>query len=150
MHDNFQRFFENGGPVVVLALLFIGFALLYFLVQLVACWFVYNTALLVPAEHREIEPALAFLLLVPCLGLFMNFLIQPALSRSYKRWFAARGVTTEGDCGESIAWWHAIAGICAYVPCVPFAGLAAIVLQIVYLLRLSRLRTSARAMVAAA
>ena len=133
MHDNFQRFFENGGPVVVLALLFIGFALLYFLVQLVACWFVYNTALL-----------------VPCLGLFMNFLIQPALSRSYKRWFAARGVTTEGDCGESIAWWHAIAGICAYVPCVPFAGLAAIVLQIVYLLRLSRLRTSARAMVPAA
>src|SRR5260221_12215584 len=139
----------DGGLLTAFVLFFLGLALLHFLVQVLVCWFAYNAALLVPPEHREIEPALAFLLLVPCLGLFLNFLIQPAVARSFRRWFAARGVSTEGDCGESLAWWHAIAGICAYVPCVPFAGLAAIALQIVYLVRLARVSATARAMVPA-
>jgi hypothetical protein len=143
-------FVDDGGLAAIVVVAFLGVLLVQFLIQLVICWLVYNAALTVPPEHREIEPALAFLLLVPCLGLFLNFLIQPAVARSFKRWFAARGVTTEGDCGESLAWWHAITSVCALVPCVPFVGLTAIVLQIIYLLRLSRVRSTARAMVPAA
>jgi hypothetical protein len=143
--------FHDGGDLAALALFaFLGVLLVHFLIQALICWFVYNAALDIPAEHREIEPALAFLLLVPCLGLFLNFLIQPAIARSFKRWFASRGVTSEGDCGESIAWWYAITSVCALVPCVPFVGLAAIVLQVVYLVRLARVRSTARAMVPAA
>ena len=139
-------FLHDGGLAAFLVFLFLGVLLLYFLIQLFVCWCVYNAALTVPSEHREIEPALAFLLLVPCLGMFLNFLIQPAVARSYKRWFAARGVTNQGDCGESVAWWHAITSVCALVPCVPLAGMAAIVLQIIYLLRLSRVSAAGRAL----
>jgi hypothetical protein len=137
---------DPGGLAAIGLALFFGALLLGYLVQLLVCWFVYNAALPIPAEHREIQPALAFLLLVPVAGTFLNFLVQPAVSRSYKRWFAARGVTTEGDCGENLAWWYAIAGICAWVPCLPFAGLAALVLQILYLVRLGRVRAAGRAL----
>jgi len=131
----------HGGDFVPAALiLFLGLLVLGYLVQVLLSWFVYNAALLIPAEHREIQPALALLLLVPVVGTFLNFLIQPAVARSYRRWFAARGVTSAGDCGESLAWWYAILGICAWVPCLPLAGLAAIVLQTLYLLRLLRVR----------
>jgi hypothetical protein len=143
------HFMDDGGLLALVFFFFLGVLLLHFLIQVLICWFVYNAALAVPPEHREIEPALAFLLLVPCIGLFLNFLIQPAVARSFKRWFAARGVTTEGDCGESLAWWYAITSVCALVPCVPFVGLAAIVLQILYLVRLARVRAAGRAMVPA-
>lgn len=141
--------FDAQGLLLLALGVFLGALIVGFLLQLLVCWLVYNAALAIPKEHREIEPALAFLLLVPFLGVFLNFLVQPAVSRSYRRWFAARGVTTEGDCGESLAWWYAILCVCAWVPCVPLAGLVAIVLQVVYLLRLRRVHAAGRAMIPA-
>jgi hypothetical protein len=125
--------------VAAYLLLFFGALVVSWLIQLLVGWCAYNAILPIPAEQREIEPALAFGLMVPFVGTLLNFLVLPALSRSYQRWFAARGVTGEGDCGENLAWWHAIVSVGAWVPCLPLAGLSAIVLQVLYLLRLRRL-----------
>ncbi len=139
-------FLHDGGWIAVVFFVFLGLLLLRFLIQCVICWMVYRAAESVPPEHREIEPALAFLLLVPCLDIFLNFLVQPSVARSYRRWFESRGDTSEGDCAENLAWWYAITTVCAHVPCVPFAGLVAVILQIVFLLRVSRLRSKALAL----
>jgi hypothetical protein len=125
--------------VVAYLLLFFGTLVVSYLIQLLVAWCAYNAALPIPAEQREVEPVMGLVLCVPFVGTFLNFLVQPALSRSYRRWFAARGVTGEGDCGENLAWWCAIVSVGAWVPCLPLAGLSAIVLQVLYLLRLRRL-----------
>ena len=91
-------------------LVFFGSLVLSYLLQVLVGWCVYNALLSVPAEFRELQPALAFGLFVPLVGTVLGFLIQPAVARSYKRWFAARGISTEGDCGENLAWASAIAG----------------------------------------
>ena len=125
-------------------LLYFGSLAVSWLIQLLVAWCAYNAALPIPAEQRELEPALALCLAVPVVGTLLGFLVQPALSRSYKRWFAARGLPGDDDCGENIAWGGAITGVLAWVPCLPFAGLAAIALQVMYLLRLGRLRRLAK------
>jgi len=132
--------------VLELALLvFFGSLVLSYLLQVLVGWCVYNAVLPVPAEFREIQPALAFGLFVPLVGTFLGFLIQPAVARSYRRWFAARGISTQGDCGENLAWCSAIGGVGAWVPCLPFAGLAAVVVQVLYLVRLARVKAAGRA-----
>ena len=118
--------------------LFGGSLFVSYLLQLLVAWCAYNAALPIPAEQREIEPVMALCLAVPFVGTLLGFLVQPALARSYRRWFAARGLPGDGDCGENLAWAAAIVGVLAWVPCLPFAGLAAIVLQVLYLLRLRR------------
>ncbi len=139
----------HGGELLRVALLlFFGALIVSYLLQLLVCWCVYNAILPIPAEQREVQPALAFLLLLPCVGTLLNFVIQPALARSYRRWFAARGLLGQGDCGENLAWWHAIAGVCAWVPCLPLAGLASIVIQVLYLLRLARVKSASRTLAA--
>lgn len=141
MHWSFlPDFLRDGAWGAVLLFVFLGLLVVRFLIQFFVCWMVYRAAEAVPPEHREIEPALAFLLLIPCLEIFLAFLVQPCVARSYRRWFAARGVTSEGDCGEGLAWWYAITSVCAVIPCVPLAGLVAIVLQVLFLLRISGLR----------
>ncbi len=141
----------DAGPSLlrVALVLFFGALALSYLLQLLVGWCVYNAVLPVPAEQREVEPALAFLLVVPIVGTLLNFLIQPAVARSYRRWYAAHGLTSEGDCGESLAWWYALASVCAWVPCLPFAGLAAIVIQVLYLVRLTRVKSASRAIASA-
>lgn len=136
--------FERGGWLAVALLVGLAFFALRFLLQLCVCVFLYRAGSDVPAEHRELEPALAFLLLVPCLDLCASFLVQPCLARSYRRWLAARGAAGEGDCGENLAWWHALLGVCGIVPCVNLLALpAAIVLHVLFLVRLARVRRSA-------
>ena len=129
--------------VLELALVvYLGSLALSYLLQVLVGWCAYNALLPVPAEFREVQPALAFGLFVPVVGTFLGFLIQPAVSRSYRRWFAARGITGAGDCGENLAWCCAIGGVGAWVPCLPLAGLASVVVQVLYLVKLTRVRAA--------
>jgi len=137
----------HGGDLVAWALLlYLGSLAVAYLLQLLVAWCAYNAALPIPAELRESEPALALLVAVPVVGTLLGFLVQPGLARSYRRWFAARDVPGDGDCGENLAWGCAITGVLAWVPCLPFAGLATIVLQLLYLARLARVRRASRAL----
>jgi len=140
----------HSGDLVAWALvLYFGSLAVAYLIQLLVAWCAYNAALPIPAELRESEPALALLVAVPLVGTLLGFLVQPGLARSYRRWFAALSAPGDGDCGENLAWGSAITGVLAWVPCLPFAGLAAILMQVLYLLRLGRVRRASRAIEAA-
>ena len=135
---------DPGDLFALYLLLYFGALLVSWLIQLLVGWCAYNAALPIPDELREVQPVMGLILCVPVVGTLLGFLVQPALARSYKRWFAARGAEGDGDCGENLAWASAITGVLAWVPCLPFAGLAAIVLQVMYLVRLARVRARAK------
>ena len=96
----------------------------------------------VPQQYREIEPGMVWLLLIPLFNLIWNFFVFPKVSRSFQKYFAAQGKSEHGDCGEKIGFWYAICGACCIIPCVNYlAGPAALVLLIIYLVKIHGLKT---------
>lgn len=87
----------------------------------------------VPPEHRKQSPGLAFLLLIPLFSLVWMFFVHPRVADSLKSYFTAKGDTSVGDCGHTLALWLCICGACSIIPFVNmFAGLAALVLLIIF------------------
>lgn len=87
----------------------------------------------IPEQHRKQTPGLAFLLLIPFFSIIWAFFVHPKVAESLKSYFAAKGDTSVGDCGASLALWLCISSVCALIPIVNiFAGLAALVLLIIF------------------
>lgn len=126
----------------VAMLAFVGVVLLIQLaINVLICWLVYDALQAVPREHRKLDPGLVWLLLIPCWSVIWAFFVYPPAARSFAAAFAARGVTTEGDAGESIGLWLAISGVACFVPIVNWiAGPACLVLMIIYLIKIRALK----------
>lgn len=122
--------------VALLVLIAIGLA-----VAAVVCWLISGCLKVLPQEYREMEPGMVWLLMIPLFQLVWNFFVFPKTSRSFQRYFAARGRTEFGDCGEKIGLWYAICGALCLIPCVNYvAGPAALVLLIIYLVKVTGLK----------
>jgi hypothetical protein len=105
------------------------------------CYQLYLSAARLPEADRKLAPASAFLLLVPLLNFVWLFIVVMKLSEGYQQYFAARPRTDVGDCGYRLGLGWAIAAVCVMVPIANvFAGLASLVLMILYLVKLSQLR----------
>jgi hypothetical protein len=131
------------------AFLTCGFGLLVVVVMLVValavgvlvCYFLYQAARQIPAEHRKLGPSSVFLLLVPLLNVVWLFIVVIKLSESFQSYFSAQGRTDAGDCGYAIGLGWAIAVVCAVVPVVNvLAGPAALILMILYLVKVTQLK----------
>ena len=131
------------------ALLTCGAGLMVFVVMLVIglviglaiCYMLYQAAQRVPAEHRKLTPASVFLLLIPLLNVVWLFIVVIKLSESYQGYFKAQSRTDVGDCGYAIGLGWAIASVCVVVPVANMlAGPAAVILMILYLVKLSQLK----------
>lgn len=95
----------------------------------------------VPAEHQKITPGMIWLILIPIFGLVWNFFAFPRISESYKSYFDTVGDQSVGDCGKGVGLWYAICSACCIIPCVNYiAGPAALVLLIIFLVKLFGLR----------
>ena len=95
----------------------------------------------IPAEHQKMSPGMVFLLLIPLFSLIWNFFVYQRLPESYQSYFAAQGRTDVGDCGKQLGLWYAICAACSLVPCVnSFAGIAGLVLLIMFLVKAFELR----------
>ena len=95
----------------------------------------------IPPEFRLMSPGMVWLLLIPVFDLIWNFFVFVRLSKSYQRYFAAKGRTEFGDCAEKIGLWCAICCVCAWIPLVGYAaGPASLVLLIVYLVKVVGLK----------
>jgi hypothetical protein len=95
----------------------------------------------VPEEHRTISPLAIWLMLIPFFGLIWNFFVFQRIPESYKNYFDSIGDQSVGDCGKGIGLWYAICAACCIVPCVNYiAGPAALVLLIIFLVKLFGLR----------
>ncbi len=106
-------------------------------------WFLSTCLKRVPPEFRKQEPGMVWLLLIPCFNLVWNFFVHPKLAQSYQAYFASIGRTDVGDCGYGIALAYSIATVCCLVPILNYlAGLATLVLLIVWLIKASELKNA--------
>ena len=101
-----------GGGEWAFILIVLGVAVaIGIVINAIVCWLTSSALSSVPSEHREMEPGLVWLLLIPCFGVFWSFFVFPKVARSFRRAFEARGETRHGDCGVAIGWWIAICAV---------------------------------------
>ena len=79
----------TGNPDEILAFWGLGIFMIVMLLALVTiaihvliCWLISSALSAVPEEHREMEPGLVWLLLIPCFSIIWNFFVFPKVSRS--------------------------------------------------------------------
>jgi hypothetical protein len=105
------------------------------------CYQLYLAAGQLPAPSRKLAPASVFLLLVPLVNFVWLFFVVIKLSQGYQEYFAAHPRPGVGDCGYGVGLGWAIASVCVFLPLAHvFAGLASLILMILYLVKMSQLR----------
>jgi hypothetical protein len=113
-------------------------------IAVVVAYLLYSCLDRVPAQHRKMEAWQAWLILIPVLNMVWAFFLFPKMARSYQSYFAEKGRSDVGDCGEKIGMWCAICWVVSFlgsfVPCLgmivaPLAFLAWLVLLIIFLIK---------------
>jgi hypothetical protein len=105
------------------------------------CYFVSLMFQRIPAQYREMDPAQVWLLMIPLFNIVWNFFVFPKLSRSYKAYLESMGDTSAGDCEATLAMAYCIVAAPYIIPCVNcFTGLAALVIVIIYLIKIDGLK----------
>ena len=106
-------------------------------IHIVVCFLLQECFRRVPPEFRKQEPAMVWLLLIPCFTIVWNFFVYLPLSKSYKAYFNSINRTDVGDCQYSMAVAYSILYAAFFVP---FASIAALVLLILYLVKIHELK----------
>jgi hypothetical protein len=139
--------FMDRGDLAALLGCGLGVAMMFvaFLVALAVGAFIsyqlYLSAKQLPPANRKLTPASVFLLLVPVVNLVWLFFVVIKLSQGYQEYFAANPRPGVGDCGYGVGLGWAVAVVCVIVPVAHFfAGLAALILMVLYLVKMSQLR----------
>ncbi len=110
-------------------------------VCIVLCVLISNCFKRIPQQHREMEPGMVWLLLIPCFNIVWNFFVWSKLEKSYKNYFDSVGIQDVGDCGHSINLAFCIVTACCLIPYVNrIAGLASLVLFILCLIKANELK----------
>lgn len=129
-----------GGIAVFMMALGIGIAITL-AINIVICYLVSDCYRRLPPQFRQMEPKMVWLLLIPLFNLFWNFMVFPKLSASYQQYFHSIGRTDVGDCYANMALALCICAACSVIPCVGmFAGIAALVVLILYLIKIHELK----------
>jgi hypothetical protein len=134
--------FLNQVPMITVVIVaFVAFVL-YLAVKGTICYLIIQSLQRVPAEHRRIEPAMIWLLLIPCFSLIWNFFVFRRVPDSFASYFAAQGQSDVGDCGKTLGTWYA--GLSVAGVAIPLygaaAGIAALVLLILSLVKYNELK----------
>jgi len=106
-------------------------------IHIVVCFLLQECFKRIPPGFRKQEPAMVWLLLIPCFSIVWNFFVYLPLSRSYKAYFDSINRTDVGDCQYGIGLAYSILYAAFFVP---FASLAALVLLIIYLVKIHELK----------
>jgi len=122
--------------------LFIGIFLLVMLgISIAVCFFLSSCFRRIPPPHRQQEPGLVFLLLIPCFNIVWNFFVYPKLADSFASYFRAQGRTDVGDCGRGIGMAYCVCAVCGVIPYLGLlASLAALILLIIFLVKAADLK----------
>jgi hypothetical protein len=119
----------------------LSFALIGIVINVVVCLLLYNALNAIPPQFRRQEPGLVWLLLIPLFHLVWNFFVFPKIGESYRDFFHSIGRADVGDGGRGIGLAFSICAACMIVPCVNiFTGLAALVLLIIFLVKIYNLK----------
>ena len=116
-------------------------ALISLAIQVFVCWLLYSAYQAIPRQFQKQQPGLVWLLLIPCFGMVWNFFVIPKLSESFQAFFQSKGRTDVGDCGAQIGLVYCICAIAIFLPYLGVvAAVAALVLLILYLVKVSDLK----------
>jgi len=102
-------------------------------INIFVCWLLYRANEALPVAHRKIESWQAFLLLIPLFNLVWNFILFSRISGGFQSFFQSKNDASVGDCGAAIGLWTSI--------CAIFCGPIWLILMVVYLVKVSGLRT---------
>jgi type II secretory pathway pseudopilin PulG len=126
-----------GAPELFIILLVFAATLL---IPLLVCFLLYNAFRRIPVESRQMDPALVWLLMIPCFSLVWNFFVFTRLPRSLKSHFDSAGRRDVDDCGWSLGLGYSI---CAAISIIPYLGcltaIAALVLLVLFLAKVNNL-----------
>jgi Trk-type K+ transport system membrane component len=114
----------SGGVFLVAMLV----SVVFLVIIIFACYSLFDALSTVPAEHREIEPWVPWLMLVPLVQLVVNFIALTKTPRSLAKALAAKGDSSQGDCGEQLGLFTAIA---ALIPCINVLGFPVLLIMTV-------------------
>ena len=90
------------GVVIVVALVI----LVVLAFMCIINWLVVGAGRAAAPEHRTINPAMFWLMLIPLFNIFWAFKIMPAISDSLNATLGDKGVTS-GDCGRGVGLFFA-------------------------------------------
>ena len=140
MSDDKGAFLFGMGLLLFLFLFLIGLA-----VGVFVCYVIYAVQNRVPREHRKLEPALVWLLLVPFLNIVWVFVVTLKVSESLKSYFDAQDDTSVGDCGRGVGLGWAVCMILSlilsWIPVLKFIiGLAGLICVILFLVKVNELK----------
>ena len=99
-----------GGVVIALI------AIVALAIGVALCWFLMTCFQRIPEAHRKQQPAMVWLLLIPCFNLVWNFFVHPRLADSYKSYFDSVGKQDVGDCGANLAKIYCWGCVVSIVP----------------------------------
>ncbi|MEI8195843.1 MAG: hypothetical protein WCI73_08045 [Phycisphaerae bacterium] len=157
--DDLRRLIAGGLPFVVLGILCVA-CLVGLAIQIFICWLLSDSLKRLPPEYRQQQPEMVWLLLIPLFGLVWNFFVYPKIADSYKAYFTAQAsgalpmaapggipnlnyqnANTGDDCGRGIGLAYCICAAISWVPYVgACTGLAALVLMIIFLVKITGLK----------
>ena len=131
----------QGAEIAVILVVFFVALLIGLAIAAAICVMLHIIQARVPEEHQKISPPAIWLMLIPLFGLVWNFFVFQRIPDSYKSYFDSVGDQSVGDCGKGVGLWYAICAACCIVPCLNYiAGPAALVLLIIFLVKLFTLR----------
>jgi hypothetical protein len=111
------------------------------IIMAVVCWLVAGCYEKIPEKFRAMPPNKVWLLMIPCFNLVWGFWVFPGLSKSFQAYFDSVDDKSVGDCYAKVALWLCISQACCIVPCLNYlAGLAALVLLILFLIKTNELK----------
>jgi hypothetical protein len=67
----------------------------------------------ISAQNRDMEPGMAWLVLIPCFGIIWIIIMAIRISSSLEKEYADRGMRADGDFGKMM-------GILSIIPCIGF------------------------------
>ena len=113
-------------------------------------FYTYYTGLdVIPPGYRTMEPAMVFLLLIPCFGIVWLFFIVIKIPESFRNYFWATGNHRYGDCGAALGMWYAVLTV---VTAIPYLGILAMIpamiCQILFLMKIIEMKKAIEADVA--
>ncbi len=140
---------EHGVDLTV-ALMGLGIGLVISLaIGVVVCLILSSCFARIPREHRKMEPAMVWLLLIPLVNLVWSFFVYPRLSESFQSYFTSAGRADVGDCGWKLGMAYcvcmAVGVVAGLIPCVGGCialpvSLAGLVLLVIFLVKVSGLK----------
>ncbi len=130
-------------PLMIIAAIYGSIIIFFLSIKAVICYLLYRCASAIPESYRTVSAGQAFLLMIPCFDLIWKFLYTKELSQNYRSLFNTFGHECD-DCGESLGLWWSILSVSTLIPFVgSIAGLASLVLMIMYLVKVHECRTRA-------